>query len=85
MNFVEVIDLMRTITAFQAKSLNYRPKLSVWDTQTRDNGYVLCMRKDLVNNEYLAFLTHIAETRRLAISHIENILIVFSSRNFNEA
>jgi hypothetical protein len=74
MNFVEIMELERVVSAFQTKFLAETPKIHVYDTQ--NEGYVLCIKKDLVKSGYLSFLEKVATTRGLRIRQLRGYFIL---------
>jgi hypothetical protein len=76
MNFVEVMELMRTVAILKAKAPKKALKFSIYDNQ-RD-GYVICTKASEVNAEHLSFLKEIVEPRRLEIRNSEGYLVIHS-------
>ena len=74
MNFVEVMELLRAVSAFHVKAPEERPKFHVYDNQ--NEGYVICTKASSVNKECLSFLKDIAEKRELGIREFEGFLII---------
>jgi hypothetical protein len=76
MNFVEVMELMRTISILKAKTPKKTLKFSIYDNQC--DGYVVCAKASDVNEEHLSFLKKIIEPRKLEIRNSEGYLVIHS-------
>ena len=76
MNFVEVMELMRTVSVLKAKAPKKALKFSIYDNQSE--GYVVCTKASEINTENLSFLKKIIEPRKLEIKNSEGYLIIHS-------
>ena len=76
MNFIEAMELLRTLSTFSPKALRVRPKLIFYDAEKE--GYVVCVKEDSVKSDYLSFMTEIADTRDLRIRKQEGYLVIHS-------
>ena len=76
MNFVELRDLMRALTAFRFEALSERPKLGIQSDP--NEGYVVFVDLNSANAEYLGFLEKAAKTRQLEIQRFADHLIIRS-------
>ncbi len=74
MNFAEVMELLRTVSAFQVKASEESPKFRIYDNQ--NEGYVVYIKASSINTECLNFLKEIIETRKLGIRESEGFLII---------
>jgi hypothetical protein len=67
-NFVEVMELHRVIGSFCCKNLSKPPKLSIFDSQNKEQGYLLYIKAEDTSGEgFLNFLKTVAETRKLEL------------------
>ncbi len=78
MNFAEVIELHRTVATFCVENLDDRPKLGVYDIQSKDQGYFLSIKTNSNNNAFHDFLRSIAKARKLEIRNFRGYLIIHS-------
>ena len=76
-NFVEMIDLFRELSAFQAKGLGETPKVYIYDNQNA--GYTLWTKANADDNRYARFVTDLAEKHGLRVKEYENYLIICST------
>jgi hypothetical protein len=76
MNFIEVMELMRAVSTFEAKAPQKDLKFSIYDNQSE--GYVIYVKASSVDAEHLSFLKEIVETRKLGIRNLEGYLIIHS-------
>ncbi len=67
MNFAEVLALHKAVAVFHDRTPEKRPKLGVFDTQSRSEGYILCIRESCAKGDFLAFLQNVARDRNLMI------------------
>ena len=75
MNFVEAVEFMRTVSGHR-HDFGELPKLQLYNAEKE--GYVVWIKTKFINKEFLGFLTHIAETRRLNLRRFEDFLTVSS-------
>jgi hypothetical protein len=78
MNFAEIIELLRTFSAFHETRSGNRPVLSVYDTQDKDEVYVLFVRANSASRDFLNFLNYVVETRKLGIRWFKEYLVIHS-------
>jgi len=78
MNFNEVLELHSTIAAFCSKNLPDRPKLSIYDMQNNDQGYILCIRMGSTGDSFLDFLKVTARERKLEMRTFRNYFVLHS-------
>jgi hypothetical protein len=75
LNFDEAIELLRVVTDFQFKPSAIKPDFTIYDNQSE--GYVLCVKADLVSEEYRNFLEKIVESRKLGIRESNGYLRIY--------
>ena len=73
MNLDEAIDLLDDISDFNFKA-SEKPNISVYDNQK--DGFVLCVKANLVDEEFRDHIAGIAESRKLEIRELEGYLII---------
>jgi hypothetical protein len=78
MNFNEVLELHKAVSVFHENTPRKRPKLGVFDLQNREEGYILCVRRNGASKDFLGFLINLAETRNLSIREFRDYLILYS-------
>lgn len=78
MNFNEVLDLHRAVSAFHSEASERLPNLCVYDTQIRGEDYVLCVRLNPENDAYVEFVKNIAAARKLEIRKFREYLMLYS-------
>jgi hypothetical protein len=78
MKFNEVLDLLKTVSAFHADTNAETPQLCVYDTQDLTEGYVLCIHKNSTNNMFLNFIVSVAERRNLGIREFHGHVVLYS-------
>lgn len=74
MNLDEAIDLLDDISDFNFKASEKKPNISVYDNQK--DGFVLCVKANLVDEKFRGYLAGIAESRKLGIRELEGYLII---------
>jgi hypothetical protein len=72
-NLDEAIDLLDDISDFNFKA-SEKPNISVYDNQK--DGFVLCVKANLVDEEFRDHIAGIAESRKLGIRELEGYLII---------
>ncbi len=80
MNFNEVLELLRALSAFHAEASGETPQLCVYDTQDLNEGYVLCIHKNSANDMLLSFVASVAKRRKLGIREFHGHFILYSLR-----
>ena len=75
MNLKEAIDLLDAVSNFEFKGSEKRPNISIYDKEK--DGFVLCVKADLVNEKYLDYLKRIVESRKLGIRESEGYLTIY--------
>jgi len=79
MNFAEVLELYKNVTAFHENNCQDSPSLGIFDALDQSGGYVLCIKTSSASREYLSFLRSLAEARKLGIRHFRGCLIMYSN------
>jgi hypothetical protein len=74
LNFIEAIELLDSISDFNFKGFKKKPSFSIYDKQK--DGFVLCVKANLVNEEYRNFLQGIVESRNLRMRELDGYLII---------
>ena len=75
MNFIEVMEILRAVSAIQTKSPEKLPKLRIYDNQRE--GYILLVKAQLINAEYRNHIETIADSCNLNIRESEGYLIIY--------
>jgi len=78
MNFTEVIDLHRAVADFCLKNLDDNPKLGIYDIQSREQGYILCIKTKSTNDDFVDFLKTIAHARSLELGKFRGYFVIHS-------
>jgi hypothetical protein len=77
MNFIEAMEILRAVSALQAKSSEKPPKFRIYDNQ--NEGYVILAKAHLINAEYRNQIETIADSCNLNIRESEGYLIIYGS------
>jgi hypothetical protein len=75
MNLNEAIDLLDVASDFNFESSEKKPNISIYDNQ--NEGFVLFVKANLVNEKYRDYLKEIVESRRLGMRESEGYLIIY--------
>lgn len=75
MNFVEAMELLRTLKFYSKTALNY-PKLVFFDAEKE--GYMIYLNEDSVQSDNLSRLKEIVETRNLCVRKNNGYLVIRS-------
>lgn len=75
MNFVEAMELLRTLKFYSKTALNY-PKLVFFDAEKE--GYMIYLDEDSVRSDNLSRLKEIVETRNLCVRKNNGYLVIRS-------
>ncbi len=75
MNLNEAIELLRVVTDFKFNVSEKKPDFTIYDNQSE--GYVLCVKADLVSEEYRKYIERIVESRKLRIRESEGYLRIY--------
>ena len=75
MNLVEAIDLLAAVSDFDFKNLREMPNFSIYDKQ--NDGFVLWVKANFVNEKYREYLEGIVESRKLGMRESEGYLIIY--------
>ena len=75
MNFIEVMEILRAVSAIQTKSSVELPKFRIYDNQSE--GYILLVKAQLINAEYRNHIETIADSCNLNIRESEGYLIIY--------
>ena len=79
MNFTEVMELHRAVAAFCVKNLvDDHPKLGVYDIQSKDQGYILCIKANSTSDGFVDFLRTLAHTHRLELGQFRGYFVIHS-------
>ncbi len=78
MNFLEILELHRAISSFYAGNLQECPRLGVFDFQDNLDGYVLCVKKTVVDSKFLSYLMRLANGRSLDLREFRGFLVLYS-------
>ena len=80
MDFGEVLELHKAVSVFHDKTAKKRPKLGVFDTQNRSEGYALCIKNSCVKGNFQHFLDSLVRERKLATKEFRGYLMIYSLR-----
>ena len=75
MNFIEVMEILRAVSAPQTKSSEELPKFRIYDNQRE--GYIRLVKANLINAEYRNHIETIADSCNLNIRESEGYLIIY--------
>ena len=78
MNFSEILELHRAVSAFKFETSDDQPKLCVYDTQNRQEGYILYIKPKSPNDAYNVFLENVAEEHMLRIQETRGYIVMQS-------
>jgi hypothetical protein len=78
MNFNEILKLHKAVSAFKFETSDDQPKLCVYETQNRKEGYVLFIKPKSPNDAYAVFLENIAEEHMLSIQETRGYIVMHS-------
>jgi len=73
-NLDEAIDLLEVVSDFNFEASEKKPNFSVYDNQKE--GFVLCVKANLVNEKFHDYLVGIAESRKLSTRELEGYLVI---------
>jgi hypothetical protein len=73
-NLSKAIELLDAVSNFQFLS-GKRPNVSIYGTPT--NGYNLCVKANLVSEEYRNYLKEVAKSRKLGMRESRGYLIIY--------
>ncbi len=76
MNFIEAMELLRTLSKFYPKTVLNRPKLVFFDAEKE--GYMIYLNENSVKADYLIHLKEIVETRHLDMMKNNGYLVIHS-------
>ena len=74
LNLIEAIELLDSISDFEFRGFKKRPSFSIYDREK--DGFVLCVKANLLNAEYRSFLGEIVKSRKLRIRELDGYLII---------
>jgi len=74
-NFAEAIELLEAVSAFHFEPSEKEPDFCLYDNENQ--GYSLCVKADLINEKYRAYLSEIVEARKLRIRESDGRLIIY--------
>ena len=72
MKLDETIEVMRKISEFKSNGDLKTPQISIFDTQSKDNGYWLYVRAYSGKSELFDHIEKITETRNLYVRKFED-------------
>ena len=75
MNLVEAVELLDAISDFNFKDSEKIPNISIYDKEKE--GFVLCVKANMVDEEYRDFLKGIVESRKLGMRQSEGYLMIY--------
>ena len=74
LNLNEVIELLDSVSDFNFGNFKKKPSFSIYDNEK--DGFVLCIKTNLVNEKYRNFLQGIVESRNLRMRELRGYLII---------
>jgi hypothetical protein len=74
-NLITATELLDAVSDFQFKALEKRPKVSIYGS--RNDGYNLWIKANLVNEEYRDHLKEVAKLRKLGMRESRGYLIIY--------
>ena len=74
-NLVEAVELLDAISDFNFKDSEKIPNISIYDKEKE--GFVLCVKANMVDEEYRDFLKGIVESRKLGMRQSEGYLMIY--------
>jgi hypothetical protein len=74
-NLIKAIELLDAVSDFQFKALEIRPNVSILGS--RNDGYNLWIKANLVNEEYRNHLKEVAKLRKLWMRESRGYLIIY--------
>jgi len=80
-NLREAIALLEVVSDFHFKDSEKIPEFSIYDNQKE--GYILCVKADLISEEYRNHIKEIVESRKLRINELEGYLTIHG-KGFHE-
>ena len=75
MNLIKAIELLDAVSDFQFKALEKRPNVRIYGS--RNDGYNLWIKANLVNEEYRNHLKEVAKLRKLWMRESRGYLIIY--------
>jgi hypothetical protein len=74
LNLIEAIELLDSISDFNFVRFKKKPSFSIYDKEKE--GFVLCVKANLVNAEYRNFLGEIVKSRKLRMRELDGYLTI---------
>lgn len=74
MNLKEAVALLAAVSDFSFKQSEKKPAVSIYDNQNQ--GYTLCVKAHLINEEYHKYLKKTVEARKLRIRESEGYIVI---------
>jgi hypothetical protein len=74
----KAIELLDAVSDFQFKNSEKRPKVSIYGT--RNDGYSLRVKANLVSEEYHNYLKEVAKSRKLTIRESGSYIEIYGYR-----
>ncbi|MCW4017143.1 MAG: hypothetical protein NWF00_00430 [Candidatus Bathyarchaeota archaeon] len=78
MDFSKAIYLHRTITAYCSSNMLENPTLGIYDFQTGEQSYVLCVKTQTKSDSLSAFLETVAQTQKLELKKFKGYFVMHS-------
>ena len=75
LNLLEAVELLNAVSDFNFADSERRPTISIYDKQTE--GFVLCIKAELVSEKYYNHLKGIVESHKLGLRESEVYLIIY--------
>jgi len=73
-NLSEAIELLDVVSDFNFENSDKRPRFSIYDSQKE--GFVLCVKANLVSEEYRDYLMKIVDSRKLGLRESEGYMMI---------
>jgi hypothetical protein len=73
-NLNEAIALLAVVSDFHFKDSEKKPDFSIYDNQ--NEGYVLCVKADLISEEYNNYIKEVVESRKLRMHELDGYLTI---------
>jgi hypothetical protein len=74
LNLVEAVELLDTVSDFDFKDSEKKPNFTIYDKQKE--GFVLCIKANLVTEEYRRHLGRITKLRNLRMHESDGFLTI---------
>jgi hypothetical protein len=74
-NLIEAVELLDAVSNFLFQDSEKSPNVSVYDNQ--NEGFVLCIKTNVVNEKYRDFLKGIVKSHKLGMRESEGYLMIY--------